>query len=116
MQLRRTVAVEIAACELRNRIVARTLPGHRTPLVEQRVGELLPATRAAADHGVELGLHDDVRQPLYTVGLDAGSLQDGLQFLARELSTATKSADHRSLTSAEDGRVEFEPAVVGRHG
>ena len=35
-------------------------PRRRDAVVQQRVGELLPAPRSAADHGLELGVHHDV--------------------------------------------------------
>ena len=54
-------------------------------------------------------------QSLNAVRVDAGALEDRLQLLASELSAATKGADHRSLASAEDGRVEFEAAVRSSH-
>ena len=76
---------------------------------------LRAAAGTAADHGIELRLHNDVGEALRAIYLDTGPLQDGLQLLAGELRTAAQGADDCSLAAAEDCRVKLEPAVIGRH-
>src|SRR6185369_13718897 len=68
----------------------------------------------AADHGIELRLHDDEGET-DAVGLDAGSLKGDFQFLARELTAAAQGPNDRALASAKHGRIEFEPPVVNRY-
>jgi hypothetical protein len=75
----------------------------------------LPSPGAIADHSLDLGLHDDVGEPLDAVGLNASMLQDSLQLLARELRAVAQRPDDGVPASAKHGRLELQPAVVWRH-
>jgi hypothetical protein len=55
---------EIAARQFEQRLVSLQGSGRRHALVEQRVGELLSATRPAAHHGLELRLHHELAESL----------------------------------------------------
>src|SRR5205807_5539612 len=56
----------LLACDIRRR---------RRPFVQQGVRELLPTTRAAAQQGVELTLHDEMAEPLARDALHARALE-----------------------------------------
>jgi hypothetical protein len=64
------MAGEVPLRQLRDRFLARQSRLTGRTFVEKGVGELLPNSRAAADHAVHLGPHEDMGEPL-AVGCDA---------------------------------------------
>ncbi len=64
LRRRRAVADEVAPGELRHRPGAGDDPRPGRPFVQERPGVLLAAREPAADQSVQLGIHEDVRQPL----------------------------------------------------
>jgi hypothetical protein len=109
------VAREVPPCQLLERIITRSRSRGRYALVEQRVGRLRSATSAAADHPVDLRLHDKVRQLLDAVGANARALQNRLQLLAGEMHAAVECPHDRALASPERCRIELQMPVVRRH-
>ena len=109
------MADEIPARQFGERVVASARSGHRHPFLEQRVGQVPAAAGAAADHGIELCLHDDVGETLHAVSVYAGALEDGFQLLAGQLGAAAEGADDGPLAPPEERGVELETAIVGRH-
>jgi len=77
------VAGEVAARELGEGGVAIDRLRPRHALVEQRIGQLIPAPRTAADDGIQLGTHRQERQP-HAGRDDAGSAERGTELGARQ--------------------------------
>ena len=71
LKLRRAVTLEVPQRQLGGRLgaVQASRPAH--PLLQQRVCELLAASRPARDHPVQLGEHQQVREAL-ALGRDPG--------------------------------------------
>ena len=64
----------VSASQLRERLVAVEPRGGRSTVRQQRIRELLPTTRPAADDSLELGMHRDVRQ-LSGSGRQSGAME-----------------------------------------
>ena len=68
-------AHEITPREFSQRLLARQGPGMRGALVQQRIGELFPAPRAAAHDAFQFRVHHEIGQPDAVIGRNAGFLE-----------------------------------------
>lgn len=55
-------------------------PARRYPLVQQGIGELLPAPGPAADQAVQFRVHEEMSHALSVLSSHTGRLQDGGEF------------------------------------
>ena len=110
---RRPVTREVAAGELRQRLVARQVaaPGARSSSSAHVC--CLPLARPAADERLELGVHQEVRQPL-AVDVDAGGDQDGRRLRPREAGSAAQRRGQRLGRRAAAWRRRARAAGSGR--
>ena len=106
------MADDVAARELGQRRVAVERTGRRDALVEQGVGELLAAARAAADQRVDLGAHQQVAERLAAGGGDAGPAEGGVELGAGQGLAALERPGDRVVAAREERLVEAELALL----
>ena len=109
------MAREVAPGERGQRFFRIQSRSPRDSLVEQHVGELLPAPRSAADDRVELRMHHQVCQAL-ALGVKTGGTERFSELEARErLAAGQRSLEHPP--AGGDGvRVDLQRAIGKRIG
>ena len=104
------MAPEVAPRELDQRVVPVDPSTLRHTLVEERVRLLLPREPAAADHGLELAMHQDVRQPL-ALTVDPRVVEDGADLVPRQANAALECRNDHPLCPRPRPFVEPEVAI-----
>ena len=107
---------EVARGQLDEPVLARKRAGIRSPLIEQRVGELLPASRAAADERLQLGVRQNVRRALAVERADPRPPEDLPQLLASEVPSALEGSSQGGVRLPERPGIELELPIPGGHG
>ena len=107
---------EVARGQLDESVFSRKRAGIRSPLLEQRVGDLLPASRAAADEGLQLGVRENVRCALAVERADFRPLEGLPQLIASEVPSAFEGSSQCGVRLSERPGIELElvedPATV----
>src|SRR5688572_4164358 len=118
LQRRRSMAREIPPCELGKRRVAidqgrfkRTGPTKWYALIEERIGQLMSAAPAAADHGVELSAQGQ-KCEARPAGDNAGSAEGGAKLGTRQMRVVAQHAFEDVPTARRGALVDLHLAVV----
>ena len=111
---RGAVTGKVTSRQLRERFIARQSAGERRAVREQRVGELLVAPRAAADHSLQLGVDGDQRQHDALRG-DTGAGELAAKLAARQARAAPQRTLEYRRGAGHQRRIESELAGVRRH-
>jgi hypothetical protein len=107
------VAPEVAASQFRQRRVAVERNVFRRALVDEHVGELLAAPRAAGNDLLEFRVHRHVGETL-VVGRDSGARKRGTQLDARQRLAAAERALEHAEDASHQASGQFELATVVR--
>lgn len=102
---------EEASSERRESLFALESPGGWNPFVEQRIGELVPASRPTADDSVQFRTHQEVAHAELAVSRNAGRLKDDAQLIASQLVAAAQRSGEGRVAAPEGGVVELQLAV-----
>src|SRR4029077_10492211 len=105
----RTVAAEVPARQLRERLAALEIARLRCALLEQRIRELLSAAWAADDDLVELGTHDEVGEAL-AFGGDTGVAEHATELGAGQVPAAREH--RREGCAGARGHVLIDPKLA----